>query len=221
MLFTTIRSKRRTIAIQVDQNGLVTVRTPLHIPDHKIDAFVEKHQDWINKKVHSAVQKQASTQPRHFVAGDYFWFLGKEYPLQINKDSQKSNLLLNENTFILKQNCEDPRKAFVTWYKKQASIWILERLDQYVKERGLAYRKISITSAKTRWGSCTARKHLNFSWRLMMLPPDIIEYVIVHELAHLKFMNHSAKFWEHVASFDKESKAKRKWLREHQHNYNL
>ena len=99
-------------------------------------------------------------------------------------------------------------------YKKQAREYIPNRVKEIAEKYGYNYNKIRITSAKTRWGSCTSQKNLNFTFRLILTPPEIIDYVICHELSHLKHMNHSRHFWNEVLIMDKNYKQHDKWLKE-------
>jgi predicted metal-dependent hydrolase len=98
--------------------------------------------------------------------------------------------------------------------KKEAKEYIVHRVWELASEYGIEYNRIRITSARTRWGSCSSKKNLNFSYRLMLVPQDVIDYVIIHELAHLKHMNHSKKFWSHVESMMGDYKIRERWLKE-------
>jgi predicted metal-dependent hydrolase len=99
-------------------------------------------------------------------------------------------------------------------YKKQARDYIPKRVEEIARKYWCKYNKIKITSAKTRWWSCTSQKNLNFSFRLILTPVEIIDYVICHELAHLKHMNHSGQFWEEVSRMDENYKKHDNWLKE-------
>lgn len=120
------------------------------------------------------------------------------------------NFLLAENHVI------NARELFIQWYKKEAIKRIKERVDFYSSITGLKYRKISITNARHRWGSCNGIANLCFTWRLIMAPLEIIDYVIVHEIFHIEVKNHSKDFWQKVESFIPEYKKCRKWLTENQ-----
>lgn len=99
-------------------------------------------------------------------------------------------------------------------YKLEAKKYIPQRVEEIANRYGCTYNNIKITSAKTRWWSCTSKKNLNFSFRLILTPPEIIDYVICHELSHLKEMNHSQKFWNEVSRMDPHYKLHDKWLKE-------
>lgn len=106
----------------------------------------------------------------------------------------------------------DPSK--IAEYKKLAKETIPPRVQEFAKEYGFSYNTVKITSATTRWGSCTSKKTLNFTYRLALAPQEVIDYVIVHELCHLRQMNHSSKFWDEVRAIMPEYKKQEKWLKE-------
>lgn len=99
--------------------------------------------------------------------------------------------------------------------KQKAKNYIFPKVEELAQKFWLKYNSIKITSAKTRWGSCTSKKNLNFSYRLILTTPKVIDYVIVHELAHLKHMNHSKRFWSEVESMMPDYKESEKWLKKH------
>ena len=102
---------------------------------------------------------------------------------------------------------------FTNWYKQQAQELISNLTEKLAQKHKLKYNQIKISNAKTRWGSCSAQGNLSFSWRLIMAPPEAIEYVIIHELAHLEHLNHSTAFWQKVASMLPDYKKHRTWFK--------
>ena len=103
--------------------------------------------------------------------------------------------------------------VFEAWYKKQARAVITERVDFYAAKYGFEVEKIRISSARTRWGSCSAKKTLSFTWRIVMAPPEVIDYLVVHELCHLRELNHSRSYWSLVESIMPGYRSARKWLK--------
>lgn len=109
----------------------------------------------------------------------------------------------------------DPRLAYLEKkYRAAAKKYIYERVEYYLPMTGGAYSRLRIADQKTRWGSCTSGGTLSFSWRLMLAPPRVLDYVVIHELCHLTYMNHSKEFWDKVASIDPNYKEHKKWLKE-------
>ena len=106
-------------------------------------------------------------------------------------------------------------------YRKAAREYFPKRVSHYARMLGVTYGKISIRDQKTRWGSCSSEGNLSFNWRLILAPPDVLDYVVIHELCHRKEMNHSKEFWALVESLMPEYKERRKWLRENGNNLTL
>ena len=106
--------------------------------------------------------------------------------------------------------------ALEQWYRTEAAKMINERADKLSSQMGISYRRIVIRGQKTRWGSCSHKKNLSFNWKLIMAPEPVIDYVIIHELTHLKEMNHSKRFWELVAQYCPRWREYKKWLKQHE-----
>jgi predicted metal-dependent hydrolase len=206
-----IRSKRRTIALIVERDGSVTVRAPLKVSAKAIEEFVVKHADWVEKK-QVEVTNIAPEKTKQYQAGERFLFLGQEYPLEIVKGATKKLVL--EDTFKFSESEQKNAEVlFRNWYRRQAAKIIGERVASFAKQYQIDIEPIRITSAKTRWGSCSSKNKLSFSWRLVMTPLDIIDYVVIHELAHIVHHNHSKRFWNLVGKWMPDYKERRKRLR--------
>jgi hypothetical protein len=196
-----IRSRRKTIALQITEEGELWVRVPYRAGEADIRRVIAKHAAWIEKHMQAAQQRKA-LYPRHrFVEGELFYYLGQAYPLQF--DARPSPALsFSGSAFVLYFKAQPQAKAlFEAWYREQAAAFFPERVAFWAERAGLSgrYAAVKVSHARKRWGSCSTKGSLNFSWRLMMAPPEMIDYVIVHELAHLKHHNHSAAFWQEVA----------------------
>jgi predicted metal-dependent hydrolase len=208
-----IRSKRRTIALIVERDGSLTVRAPLRMSAQMIEEFVEKHANWVQKK-QAEVQSMVPQQPRKYAAGAQFLYLGQAYPLEIVR-SAKRKLILDKSFKLAETQQSNAQIIFRNWYRKQAAKLINERVTYFANQFGLHVESIRITSARTRWGSCSAKNTLSFSWRLLMTPPDVIDYVVVHELAHTIHHNHSKRFWKQVEKWMPDYRERRKQLRQY------
>ena len=211
-----IRSQRKTIAIIVQRDGKVIVRAPLKTPERMIRVFVESKSDWINEKKLQGLQRVA-LPTRKFAEGEKFLLLGREIPLHLVQ-GQTVALGLDEAGFHLSVKAL-PRAlpVFERWYKLQAGQVLTRRVQLLATQHGFHYEKIRISSARTRWGSCSSRGVLSFTWRLVMAPQDVVDYVVIHELAHLKIKNHSAVFWIEVARLMPDYKRGRDWLKKNGH----
>jgi predicted metal-dependent hydrolase len=150
---------------------------------------------------------------KRYVAGETFLFLGNAYPLTIVA-SQRPALNLGTGRFRLaNSNLPKARQVFIRWYKAQALALISERVAFHAKINKFSYQKIRISSARTRWGSCSSNGTLSFTWRLVMAPMEVIDYVVVHELAHTQVSNHSPKFWRRLAGIMPDYKRHVAWLK--------
>lgn len=207
----TIRSKRRTLALIVKPDGSLIVRAPIRASEKSIREFVENNIRWIEKK-QAEIREIISLGPKQYIPGEMFMYLGNCYPLEIVRTQKKSLLL--EETFKLAESAQSYADlAFERWYRGQAREVLNERVNLYASHYDFRYEKIRITSARSRWGSCSANGSLNFSWRLMMTPLETIDYVVVHELVHTIIHNHSKRFWKKVERILPNYKEQKKWLR--------
>jgi hypothetical protein len=207
-----IRTQRKSISLIVEPDARLVVRAPLRLPRAQIDAFVNSHADWIRSR--QALARKHYRPPHQFAAGESFWYLGVQYPLLIVE--QKEPALSLAEVFRLARSAQKRARAvFEAWYRQQARRVLEARLAHYTQVTGLQHKKLRISSARTRWGSCSSRGTLSFPWRLVMAPPEVIDYVVVHELCHLAHPNHSPAFWARVAGILPEYKAQRAWLKKH------
>lgn len=212
--YKTVRSSRKTIGIYLSSDGQhIEVRAPRRLSAAEIRAFVESKTDWINKK-----QAELRARPPKlvdFLPGEQYFYLGKLYPLVLS-DRRGPTLVFDGMCFSLsKYALPRAREVFTNWYRQQARSLLTARTAALAALYDLAYAKIRISSARTRWGSCGHNATLSFSWRLIMAPPDSIDYVIVHELAHLVHKNHSSRFWAQVAAMQPDYARRKIWLKEH------
>lgn len=207
-----VRSRRKTLALVVRPDGTLEVRAPLKIPEMRIREFVEQHATWIAKHQERA-RRHARPPIRRYAEGEEYPFLGRSFPLEI-VPRQRSALTFDGVSFRLaKSALPKAKEAFVRWYKAQALEILSERVKSFAARHGFTYQKIRISSARTRWGSCSSKGTLSFTWRLVMAPPETVEYVVVHELVHTKIHDHSKKFWAAVAEILPEYKKHVAWLR--------
>jgi predicted metal-dependent hydrolase len=206
-----IRCRRRTIALIIQMDGALVVRAPLRVSEKSIRRFAEKNAQWVQRKQAEVRAAQPATA-RRYLPDELFPFLGREVPLEIVPD-QDIPLVLESHFKLAESVREQAEEIFEQWYRDQAARIIPERVRYFAEQNQLTYRKIRIGSARTRWGSCSTRGDLNFSWRLILTPPEVVDYVVVHELAHTLVHNHSARFWKQVERILPNYKTHRKWLR--------
>ena len=214
-----IRSRRRTIALMIAADATLVVRAPAHTPLDTIEQFVGKNAGWIRRTL-ARLRQKPRARKKEFVSGEEFLFLGEPRPLEVQSGALAPLHL--RGCFILdeKQRCRG-RALFIEWYKKEAEKIIAARVEWWARRFGLEYNSVNITCANRRWGSCAPNDRLNFSWRLVMAPVAVIDYVVVHELAHIPHKNHSRRFWDKVKMMYPDYKNAQTWLRENEGMLNL
>jgi len=208
-----VRTRRKTIALIVQRDGSLVVRAPLRASDKQISELVQKKEKWIVAKQDAAWRTYAEIRSREYVNGEGFLYLGKTYKLAIVDDNQPL-LAFGDQFYLAKSALPHAAAVFKTWYRQQARQVISERVTWYAAQNGFVYQRVNITSARTRWGSCGGRGSLNFTWRLVMAPLQVIDYVVVHELAHLKQKNHSKAYWNEVKRLMPDYQQQIDWLNE-------
>jgi len=208
-----IRSKRRTIALSISPDATLVVRAPLRVPVSYIEDFIERKSHWINQKIQEMLARPKKST-KNFVDGEEFLFLGHRYQLQIS-DGRK--IILYDKLIFPESFLTNPKEKLTTWYKLQAQELINKRVQALAAQMNVKYSSIKIGSATHRWGSCSASGNLNFTWRLIMAPIEVVDYVIVHELTHITEKNHSSRFWAKVRTFAPDYKSQHKWLKNNDH----
>ena len=215
-----IRSKRRrkTISLHVKEDGRIVIYTPYRTPEWEIEKFLKEKERWISRKL-SEKEKAVTPLEKGFLPGEEFLYLGEPYPLELDHHTPPGpSLKLSFGRFILSQSHIDKaRDLFIQWYKQEAKDKLSDRVNYYSSRFQLVPKGVKITSARSRWGSCSRDNQICFSWRLVMAPLTVIDYVLLHELAHIKEKNHSKRFWSYLESILPDYKGRRRWLREHGH----
>lgn len=218
------RKRKKTISLHINSQSEIVVSAPFFTKDSEINRFIQEKQNWIQKTIQKQKELQLQETVKQYVSGEEFFYLGKPYPLEVFfQRGLPAGLVFWGNRFYL--NCEkgavQGRHYFSRWYKTSACKYIHERINRLGESLRLLPGKIRISSACHRWGSCSEENNLSFSFRLMMAPPLVIDYVIIHELMHIKEKNHSKQFWNLVAAVMPEYKLHRQWLRENGHKFIL
>ena len=181
-----IRSNRKTLAIQINPDLSVTVRAPIYASQREIGRILKEKEGWIQKHNEKIREQEAKRKEMYGEKGEYGKSAEREY-------------LSNEEIHKLAE---------------KALEYIPKRVSYFAKQIGVTYGKITIRNQKTRWGSCSSKGNLNFNCLLMLTPPEVIDYVVVHELCHRKEMNHSGAFWAEIEKVIPSYKEQVKWLKE-------
>ena len=191
-----IKKYRRTVSLKITTKGLI-VNAPILMTNYKIDQLLQKKSKWIQKKLLLTFNNEELFKLQNNMK---FKIFDKE--LLISLREGKNNISIEKNQCSIDfKNLSDHlklKKFFLIWIKKYALNHFTQRVEELCIKNNLKVRATFISNAKTRWGTCNSRKEIRLNWRLVQAPSFVIDYVICHELSHLKFMNHSSDFWQQV-----------------------
>ena len=215
-----IRTKRKTIALIVERDASLVVHAPMRADEASIHEFVMEKEKWIRAKQEQARIFYPPFIPKEYVDGEGFLYLGTIYQLQLGHH-KRPPLTLNGTFRLAQASLPKAPLIFERWYRKQAYQVLSERVQFYAEKYDIAYKQVKITSARTRWGSCSHEGTLSFAWRLVMAPLPIIDYVVVHELAHVQVKNHSKRFWNKLNILMPDYKQRIEWLEKNGHLLSL
>ncbi len=191
------RRGRRGVGLKVDEGGL-TVSAPLTMPRSRVEALARESERWIVRKIAEWSTRQVP--PHAWRHGAPLHFLGEIVTLAIVPGKRSHVELAGGELRVTARTGEEGeiRRAVVRWYRRAAHEWLGERTRLLSERAAIAPPKVMISSAMARWGSCNTRREVRLAWRLVKAPLHLVDYVICHELAHLRHMNHSPRFWAEV-----------------------
>jgi predicted metal-dependent hydrolase len=193
-----VSARRRTLGLKIDRHGL-TVHIPRRVSAHTVESLLQAKAGWIMDKL-SQWQEQPATM--EWQDGAVLRYLGQDIRLALRQDSRSRAVEFDGSRLhIALPNTDDSaavQRKVVQWFAKQCRPDFTRRLELLAAKLGVPTPPLYLSSARTRWGSCNSRGEIRLNWRLIQAPPHVIHYVVAHELAHLKEMNHSPKFWAWV-----------------------
>lgn len=205
---------RRTVGLKITDDGLI-VHAPKRIFDYQLQSILQEKSNWIIKKL--AARKQNYQPPMAWQDGETLQLLGLPITLYVVHNNKNKQPQFDHDSLTITSpdvhNTEVVQRKVIQWYKKQALVDFGRRLEILSTRLGAPTPTLKLSNARSRWGSCSSVGDIRLNWRLLQAPPHIINYVICHELAHLKEMNHSSKFWAVVNSIFPEYKAAEKDLK--------
>ncbi|HWS23223.1 MAG TPA: SprT family zinc-dependent metalloprotease [Anaerolineales bacterium] len=206
------RSDRRSISIVVGTDGKVIVRAPRKTPAGVIDLFVSSKQEWIESTKVKMLARKPRPQEKDILK-DGLLLLGE--PIRVTVTDEKSVHYDNINRILYLPNRPLPQISIILekFYKSQARVYLSGRLNQLAAKTGYQVEKFRLSSARTRWGSCSGKGTISLNWKLLLAPKAVVDYVIIHELCHLDHMNHSPAFWKRVGTHLPDYQRHRDWLK--------
>src|SRR6056297_1128014 len=220
-----VRTDRKSLGINIEPKKGIIVRSPNQITDDKIKEIVKGKGGWILEKLDELAKIKPEPLPKEFLSGEKLPYIGKRYRLKMKEKKEVNNteVRLFQGKFIIEVPLdlkEDKkrdiiREEFIKWYRKHAKEKILERVEKYKDKLGVEPNNVKIKKQKKRWGSCSSKGNININWKIIMAPMSVIDYIVVHELAHLKYDNHSNDFWQLVETIMPNYEDRAEWLKIH------
>ncbi len=213
-----VRSRRSTADIVVERDGRVVVRAPKPLSDKRIASIVNSRRLWIYKTLAEWRDANATRILREYRNGEGFLYLGRSYRLLLVAD-QDEPVLLKGGRFCLRRDLIEggditpARVAFRDFYITRGLERIRQRVDYFAPKVGVTARRLAVRELGNRWGSCSPKGNLAFHWKCMMAPATVIDYLIVHELCHLHYLDHTEAFWNEVDKIIPSYLERKEWLR--------
>jgi predicted metal-dependent hydrolase len=209
--YTILFKNVKHVGIRVGHDQRVRIVVPKWLPEQHLENILKKREDWIQKHLH---RLRTRKQPVP-LAENQILFKGKILHLEQNTQFNRSIEIDEEHLIIRTGDLFLEKNHQLAWYRNEARKHFEYRVHELAVRNGFHYNKIFIRSQKTRWGSCSKRKNLSFNWKLIKSPLFVIDYLILHELVHTEFLNHSKQYWQKVHSLCPEYEIASKWLKEH------
>lgn len=211
---------RKNLSIIIEPLGQVRVIAPARMKVAQVKEAVERNASWVVHQLNLVEENLGSMKSRCFVSGETLLYRGRSFSclFELDQHLSRAAVELEDSLLIVRSPVQEPgmlRQAIEKWYRERARLAIRERVDHYARLIGKQPGTIRIKDQQKRWGSCSQKGNLNFNWRLILVPDEILDYMVVHELCHLVHLNHSAEYWSLVGSILPDYKARRDWLKVH------
>jgi predicted metal-dependent hydrolase len=209
-------AQARYVRFEIKQSSGLVVVIPKSYNQRRLSELLRKKSSWITRQMARYQDDGPDVPSKKLEIGDTVLFLGRELTLAADGPGDRYRQIRREqDTLIIPRVFQDARmmEALREWFRSEATAIIQRKADEFSNRSGLHFKKLSIREQRTRWGSCSRKGTLSFNWKLIMAPESVLDYVVIHEVAHLKEMNHSGKFWKLVASYCPDWKVHREWLK--------
>lgn len=208
-------SRRKKLNIIVERDRSIVVHAPEGVSDEKIRQVVDSKRQWIYEKINHPQKYQDLPHPpgKELISGESALYLGRQYRIEMVKTGL-SEIQFAQRFLIPAAQGEKREETLREWYISKAKEKIIPRVKHHARELGVNFAEVKIVGNRYRWGSCTVKNNVNFNWRLIKAPMFVIDYVIIHELAHLIEPNHTPRFWNIVRAQSPTMEKAKAWLKE-------
>ena len=215
--FNVVFKERKTMSIEVEPSGQVNVSSPLGVTEDIILDKVKSKANWIVQKQYEVQSININKINREVVSGESYLYLGRNYSLQIEDINTKDiNVKLFRGKFIIStytRNQDKIKLALENWYREKTLLRVNERVNYYKQYFNIRPKDIKVKEQKKRWASCTSNNELVFNWRCSMAPANILDYIVLHEMTHMIYKDHSQEFWDRMAAVMPDYEVRKEWLR--------
>jgi predicted metal-dependent hydrolase len=209
--------RRKTLQITVDRDGELVIAAPADTDEQVLHDFVIEKRTWIYRKLAEKAERRRRLPGKEYVNGEGFLYLGRSYRLKrVPNDAQDVSLKLVAGRFQLREDAlNDAREHFVRWYTDRATDWLTAKVKEHAQRMGVEPAGLKVQDLGYRWGSCGKDSRVYFHWKAILLPRHIAEYVVVHELVHLREPHHTPTFWRCLERAMPDYEQRKSWLARH------
>ncbi|UMZ73727.1 M48 family metallopeptidase [Natranaerofaba carboxydovora] len=208
------KRKRKTMSIYIERDGTVKVLAPEKLSIEEVEEVIEQKRYWIYSNLEEWRELNRKKRNRQFVNGEGFLYLGRSYRLKLVEDQDVPLKLYRGYFYLRRKDVDNAREIFKDFYREKGHKKISERVDYYKDKLGVNPSCVKIMELKNRWASCSDNGTVNFHWKVVMVPITVIDYIVVHELTHFIYKNHTDAFWNTVDKILPDYIKRKDWLRE-------
>lgn len=211
---------RKTYEIRIFPPDKIRVRVPKKATEEEVLKIVKFKGKWISQKLFEFKDIEYGKINKEYVNGEYFMYLGRNYYLEIvkNNDAKKPNVKLYQGKFYIETNTTNKDKlklAMENWYREKTLEKVIEKVEYFKPYFKKEPKSIKVKEQKKRWGSCNFKGDLMFNWRISMVPSNVLDYIVVHEMCHMVHFDHSKKFWNLLEKILPDYRDRKEWLKKH------
>lgn len=192
------RSKRKTVSIFIERDGSVSALVPERLSNAEIEEVVKSKEYQIHKNLAEWTQLNDRYVSREYVSGQSFLYLGRNYRLKLVDENLGEVQFVRGRFLLSNQDLDQAKELFKEFYRKKLQEKIKPLIDQFQDQLGVKPAEVKVMELQNRWASCSTKGNVNFHWKCAMAPMDVLQYIVVHELAHLIHLNHTSEFWNEV-----------------------